>query len=235
MNKVELSNIINTLPISSLLLIGLLSLIPIISISMTSYIKVSVVLSILRSALGGAQIPSQAVSGILAVLISFITVEPMLEVSYDRISKSSKQEIVERITYVSDPLIQFVKENVQIRERVELNKIYYDRLKNTNGQVLCDQKSNEYKQCLDKNERVSTLLLAFILGEIRLACNIGLYILAPFLIIDLVVSTLLTGFGMMMVSPVTITFPVKILVFLLSDGWRLLIENLVLTYKIPEL
>jgi len=244
------SNILSlssSFPINQVLSLIVLGALPIIFMTTTSYLKVSVVLSVLRSALGGGQIPSQSLSGILALLISLFTISPVIEnmlTRYDSensknpkssLIKKTELTIVSKVTFVFEPLIEFMRLNTQLKER-----LYFYRLdrKRTLGDKFSDiECSNtdidQLKQCLKMNESISSLVISYVSSELRTACTLGVYIFVPFLVIDLVISTLLTGLGMMMVSPVTITLPLKLLVFIMSDGWRLLIENLVNNYKLP--
>ena len=252
MDRLNISQLANSFPIGNMFLLVVLSLLPLIFLASTSYLKVSVVLSLLRSALGGGQVPSQAISGVLALLISLYTISPVLEQivgrfeEYAETNKNKKAEdsqFLAKIKYASEPLLAFIKENVQQRERIYFYKLEQQRkyqFSRKEGQMPpqgpCQElDSSSFKQCLSDNETPQSLLLSFVVGELRVACMLGVYIFIPFLIIDLVISTLLTGLGMMMVSPMTITLPIKLLVFVVGDGWRLLVENLILSYKLPTL
>ncbi|HMO19082.1 MAG TPA: EscR/YscR/HrcR family type III secretion system export apparatus protein [Oligoflexia bacterium] len=253
--------------ILSLLALGAL---PIVFMCATSYLKVSVVLAILRNALGGGQLPSQALSGMLALIISLFTMFPVLELcldSYTRYeennpiieAKGSKEtrkksgvlNIINKSKAGLAPLSEFLRLNTSPRERMFFFSLDQKRLivtSRNNSPLNEDELSSEKPEmpciklagtaletCLREHERVSGLLLSFMMSELRSACTIGIYLFLPFLVIDLIVSTILTGLGMMMVSPITISLPLKLLIFVLSDGWRVLTEKLILAYQIPGL
>jgi type III secretion protein R len=247
--------------ISHILILGILGLLPVAMISMTSYLKVSIVLSTLRNALGGGQIPSQAISGILALIITFFTMSPVLESCFHSFQNfkpeghektSSFEDTIERGKASLKPVLEFLKLNTNPRERLfffgldakrNLGSLSRDRpivppLPDEPVQAIEDSPCEgidgaALKECLDIHERVSSLILSFVMSELRTACTMGIYLFLPFLVIDLIVSTILTGLGMMMVSPVTITLPLKLLLFVVSDGWRSLTESLILGYVMP--
>lgn len=263
--------------VSQIFILLLLGLVPIAMMSMTSYLKVSIVLSVLRNALGGGQIPSQAISGILALIITFFTMAPVFELCFNAFSKvestgtsksSSKksnntselEENIAKLKAGGEPLLGFLRRNTNIKERIYFFQLDEKRTyakpdasadsfveglvkessantpsnEDTTSTVLCSGvDSLELEACLEKHERITSLVLAFVMSELRTACTMGVYLFLPFLVIDLIIATVLTGLGMMMVSPVTISLPIKLLLFVLSDGWRILTESLVLGYVLP--
>ncbi len=235
MNEIAaLSNFSKHIPSDSMLSLIFVGMIPIIFISTTCYLKVSIVFAVLRSALGGGQIPSQAISGLLSLLVSFYTVAPVLSQMMELFNKDIEISVLEKINLLSEPLLNFVRTNVQPTERLFFHNLELKRSSARQNKPNCIVDNEvESEKCLKQNESLPSLILAFVSGELRIACLIGVYIFVPFLVIDLIVSTLLTGLGMMMVSPVTISLPLKLLVFVLSDGWRSLIEHLITGYHLP--
>lgn len=207
------------LPTQNILLLIGVALIPLLALSMTSYIKVSVVFSILRSAFGAGQIPTNTVSGILTLLITLYTMEPLMREAASRFESQSKSTTYQKMVNSIQPFTDFVSKNTSEEEKHYFKELECARNNSCNRQTAL-------------NENISLSLLAFITSELKAAFNLGVRICIPFLIIDLVVSTLLTALGMMMVSPVTITFPLKLLLFIYSDGWSLLISHLIKGYQI---
>lgn len=259
----------NGVSLSQIILLFSVGLIPIVLMSMTSYLKVSIVLSILRNALGGGQIPSQALSGILALVITFFTMAPVLESclvefsNQEEIVKNASKSLASKKTISLEttikhfrsglsPLLEFIKLNTSLEERLFFLRMDKKRVllkQNKTQESLQNNFSpledkdfhsecenilpEEVVSCLEKHERVSSLVISFIISELRIAFTIGIYLFLPFLVVDLLVSTILTGLGMMMVSPVTISLPIKLLLFVISDGWRILTESLILSYVLP--
>lgn len=229
--------------ITYVVILGLMGLLPLVFMACTSFLKISIVLSVLRNALGGGQVPSQAISGVITLVLSVYTMAPIFEKCIERsqgveVEKSnySVPSILEKVKIVFLPVVDFMRENTPIKERVYFLELQNKRRIKSSVETqspVCDPgKIDEYRTCIDKSEGVSSLLLSFIASEIRTACTIGVLIFLPFLAVDLIVSTILTALGMMMVSPVTISLPLKLLLFVMSDGWRLLMENLILSYTV---
>jgi type III secretion protein R len=249
--------------VSQILMLLMVGLVPVAMMSMTSYLKVSIILAVLRNALGGGQIPSQAISGILALVITFFTMAPVLESCMSTFSacqtradgKSSFEHSLLSIRAGIEPLLGFLKQNTSMEERIFFFRLderrSFNKKKlpesvdeesdtgdtinghNAQNSVCGEMEAESLLSCLDTHERISSLVLSFVMSELRTACTMGVYLFLPFLVIDLLISTILTGLGMMMVSPVTISLPVKLLLFVVTDGWKLLTESLISGYIIP--
>ncbi len=256
--------------VSQIVLLFLVGLVPIAMMSMTSYLKVSIILAVLRNALGGGQIPTQAISGVLALIITFFTMAPVLESCMLSFSKyelatdqkaskkqSSFENTLSQMRSGVEPLVMFLKQNTSLEERAHF--FYLDEKRSRGAKNVSvkgegeegeegakvseisevelfrcsDMKGEPLRACIDSNERVASLILSFVMSELRTAFTMGIYLFLPFLVIDLIISTVLTGLGMMMVSPVTISLPVKLLLFVVTDGWRILTESLILGYVLP--
>jgi len=226
--------------ISYIFVLAALGLLPLIFMACTSYMKISIVLSVLRNALGGGQIPSQAISGVITLVLSVYTMAPVFEQSIQAInqieinkSTIATSGIVTKLKSIGDPLLNFMRLNTPIKERAYFLNLHTKRIANKDIKQVCKQASVlEYESCISEQEGLPSLLLSFLVSELRSGCTIGVYLFLPFLAIDLIISTILTALGMMMVSPVTISLPIKLILFVLSDGWRLLMENLILSYHI---
>jgi flagellar biosynthetic protein FliP len=199
------------------LILTLLALVPAILVSMTSFIRIVVVLSMVRHAFGMPETPPNAVLMSLALFLTAFTMSPTLtELNKDALQPmlAGKIDAQQALTTGSAPLRTFML--AQTRDQ-DLESIY--AIANT--------------PLPDRPEQVEILKLApaFILNELRVAFTIGFIILLPFLLIDLVVSSILLSLGMMMVPPTTISLPIKLLMFVLIDGWRLVLEGVLGSFQ----
>ncbi|MCE3261335.1 MAG: flagellar biosynthesis protein flip [Pseudoduganella sp.] len=193
-----------------------LSLAPAILVSMTAFIRIIVVLSMLRHALGTQETPPNTVLVSLALFLTLFTMAPVLE-QVNRAAfqpymagKLSTSQALER---GSQPLRDFM-----VRQTRESDMALMVELSKKPMPASADEVG------------MAELIPAFMLSELRAAFQIGFVVLLPFLLIDLLVSTLLMALGMMMVPPVTVALPVKILMFVLIDGWSLVVKALLGTF-----
>ena len=193
------------------LILTLLAVVPAILVSMTSFIRIVIVLAMVRHAFGMPETPPNAVLVSLSLFLTAFTMGPTLTA----VNQSALQPLLEGRIGVeqameagSAPLRNFMLS--QTRDS-DIESIY--AISNT--------------PLPDRPEQVEILKLApaFILNELRVAFTIGFVILLPFLVIDLVVSSILLALGMMMVPPATIALPIKLLMFVLIDGWKLVLEG----------
>lgn len=196
--------------------ITLLSVAPALLLMMTSFTKIIVVLSLTRNALGLQGIPPNQVLAGLALFLSLFVMGPVLsEVNdlgvqpYLDGSKSQSQAFDDGVA----PLREFMLDQTRQDELAMLSKVADKELPATREDVP-----------------LTTLIPAFVLSELKSAFIIGFVIFIPFLIIDLIVSAALMSMGMMMLPPVMISLPFKILLFVLVDGWGLIITALVQSY-----
>jgi flagellar biosynthetic protein FliP len=200
------------------LLITLVSLAPAMIVVVTSFTRFVVVLSFLRTALGTQQSPPHTVLVALAVFLTIFVMQPTFENIYNEAVEplmSNKIDEKEAFVKASIPISQFMLKNVRdddLRLFLDLAKV--EKLENPEDTPL---------RCLAP---------AFLISELRRAFEIGFLIFIPFLIIDLVVASVLMAMGMMMLPPVMISLPFKIIFFVLIDGWHLLSASLVNSVKI---
>ncbi len=193
------------------LILTLLAVVPAILVSMTSFIRIVIVLSMVRHAFGMPETPPNAVLVSLSLFLTAFTMSPVLgELNRDTIQPllAGKMGVERAMETGSAPLRKFML--TQTRD-ADIESMY--AISNT--------------PLPDRPEQVEILKLApaFILNELRVAFTIGFVILLPFLLIDLVVSSILLSLGMMMVPPTTISLPIKLLMFVLIDGWKLVLEG----------
>ena len=217
-------------PVLLFIAVSALSLLPFIVLLMTSFVKISVVLSILKSALGASQIPpSQVITGLALILTLFVmapTGERMFRAAEPELGRSANAELVsgqslEAIGVAADkakePLREFLLRHCSARDRGQFHAL-----------SLRMRTPEERSGISDRDFLV--LIPAFLSSELRRAFEIGFLLFIPFLVVDMVISNLLLALGMHMLSPTTVSLPFKLLLFVLADGWQLLLRGLVESY-----
>ena len=217
-------------PVTTVLMLSLLSLAPFLLMMTTSFVKFSVVFSILRSALGTQQIPPTPVILGLAVVLSAYVMGPTASqvmaalrtslekpVTADVVSPAGSRMIFDAIERGREPLRDFLKRHAHPQER-ELFHHFAVQMK-----AQGEEKKTEADDLI-------VLVPAFAVSELSEAFMFGFLIFLPFLVIDMVVSNTLLALGMHMLSPTTVSMPFKILLFVMIDGWDLLIRGLLQGY-----
>ena len=198
-----------------LLVLTVLSLAPSILIMMTSFVRIIIVLHFVRSAIGTqTSPPNQVLIGLALFLTIFIMWPTFNTINQKAIIPFDKGEITqeEALKRGEEPIREFMYGQTQ---RKDLN-------------LFCDIAKVKYKDYDDVPFYV--LVPSFVLSELRTEFIIGFIIFIPFIVIDMVVASVLMAMGMMMLPPTTISLPFKILLFILADGWDLVIGNLVKTF-----
>ena len=197
-------------------LLTVLSLAPAILVCVTSFTRIIVVLSFLRNALGTQQTPPNVVLISLALFLTGFVMAPTLQASYnDGIEPLIQEKIGEQeaITRALVPLHAFMIDHVRSQDL----KLFADIAK---IDTVADPKDTPLR----------ILVPAFMISELRRAFEIGFLLFLPFLIIDMVVASILMSMGMMMLPPVTISLPFKLIFFVLVDGWYLVAGSLVQSF-----
>lgn len=190
-----------------------LSLAPSILIMLSSFTRIIVVLSMLRNALGLQQTPPNTVIISLSLFLTLFTMMPVAKVIYEESYQPYEAHEIDTETALNkaaEPLKQFMLK--QTREK--------------DMQVIL-QLAKEPMPSSAKEMKLYQLIPAFLLSELQTAFQIGFMIFLPFLLVDLIVSGILMTMGMMMMPPMSISLPVKILLFVLIDGWDLVVQALV--------
>lgn len=200
-----------TLTIQILLLMTGLTLLPAALIAMTSFLRIIVVLALLRQALGTMQTPTNQVLIGLALFLTLFIMAPILDKIYQT------------------AITPYLDEQIKFQEAIEIGKkpIHQFMIQQTREEDLgmfAEMADVELKDPASVPFKV--LVPAFMTSELKTAFQIGFMIFIPFLIIDLVVATLLMSMGMMMLSPMIISLPFKIMLFVLIDGWALIMGTL---------
>ncbi|MCM3787559.1 flagellar type III secretion system pore protein FliP [Domibacillus indicus] len=199
-----------------LLMLTVLSLAPSILILMTCFTRIVIVLSFVRTALGTQQMPPTQVLLGLSLFLTFFIMSPVLqEVNEEALTPLFNEEInlEEAYSLASGPFKEFMSEQTRQKDL----------------QLFLDYTQAEQPKSID-DIPLTTLVPAFALSEIKTAFQIGFMIFIPFLVIDMIVASVLMSMGMMMLPPVMISLPFKILLFVLIDGWYLVIESLLQSF-----
>lgn len=195
------------------LLLTLLALLPAVAICMTPFIRFVVVLSMIRHAFGMPETPPSQVLISLAIFLTAFTMGPTLSAVNSGALQpfmDGKLTVQQAIDGGSGPMKEFMLRQVQDQDIKAVYDIARQPLPETASEVGLAQ-----------------LTTAFMLNELRVSFKIGFVILLPFLLIDLVVAGILLALGMMMVPPSTISLPIKVLMFVLIDGWSLVLQGVV--------
>jgi flagellar biosynthetic protein FliP len=201
------------------ILLGLtvLSLAPAILMSMTSFVRIVIVLSMLRHALGMQETPPNTVVISLALFLTFFTMSPAL-------TQMNAQALQPFMAGKMAPEAAVAKGVVPLRE------FMVRQTREADLALMVELAKAEQPSTIDDISMVQ-LIPAFMLSELRAAFQIGFVIFLPFLLVDLIVSSALMSLGMMMVPPASISLPLKILMFVLIDGWNLVVRALLGTFN----
>ncbi len=208
-----------------------LSLLPFAIMLLTSYIKIVIVLSLLRNALGVQQSPpNQVLTGIallMTIYVMFPTGLKMYQAGEDYINSHTPNTLIssESAIYAvgvmdrcKEPMRDFLQRNTTSKNMTSFYQLAYKSF------------PESYRPTLKPNDFI-VLVPAFITTQIKAAFEIGVLIYLPFFVIDLVTSNILLAMGMMMLSPLTIALPLKLLLIVMVDGWTLIIQGLVLSFR----
>lgn len=209
-------------PLNLILGLVVAGLVPFIAVVATSFIKISVVLLLVRNALGVQQIPPNMVLNALAVIISGYIMAPVFVETFDILaagtfSFDSVAGVRETFNAAKDPLVGWLKYHSDPRETAFFVEAAAEIWPETLAQAVSE-------------DNLAIMLPAFTVSQLREAFEIGFLLYLPFIAIDLIVSNILLALGMMMVSPLTISLPFKLFLFVMVDGWSRLILGLISTY-----
>jgi flagellar biosynthetic protein FliP len=199
-----------------LVMMTLLGLIPSMVILTTSFTRIIIVLSLLRQALGVGQTPPNQVLVGIAIFLSFFVMKPVFDQVYEEAYiplEANEVTFQQGLEKALPPLKNFMLS--QVREK---------------DLLMFMEMANEEMVESEEDIPLTTLMPAFITSELKTAFTIGFLIYIPFVVIDLVVASVLMSMGMMMLSPMMISMPFKLLLFVLVDGWALITGSLVATF-----
>ncbi|HEY7135149.1 MAG TPA: flagellar type III secretion system pore protein FliP [Acidimicrobiia bacterium] len=199
-----------------ILLLSLLAVAPALILMLTSFTRIVIVLSLTRNALGLQTIPpNQVVIGLSLFLSLFVMFPTLSQMNKDALQPLLKGDITTKVAYdrATGPLKTFMLKQTR---KSELN--------------LFINASKQPKPKTPKDVSMATLIPAFVLSELKTAFIIGFVIFIPFLVIDLVVSSSLMSMGMFMLPPVLVSLPFKLLLFVMVDGWALIVKSLITSF-----
>jgi flagellar biosynthetic protein FliP len=201
-------------------LLTILSLAPSILVMVTSFTRIVVVLSFVRTALGTQQTPPNQVLVSLALFLTLFVMMPTLQASYDegiRPLLDGKIDEMQALDRASRPVETFMLAHVRPQDL----DLFVDMAGMTDA---ADKDGEAFRAPL------RVLIPAFMVSELRRSFEIGFLVFVPFLVIDMVIATVLMSMGMMMLPPVVVALPFKIVFFVLVDGWYLIVGSLVRSY-----
>ena len=199
-----------------LILLTILSLAPSILIMLTGFIRTLIVLSFVRRALGTSQEPSNQILIGLALFITFFTMSPVIDQIYQ---KSFKPYVDRQIDYVE----------AYNQAITPIRNFMFKHTRKTDLALFVGMENGPKPQTRDDLSTIS-LIPAFLTSELRTAFQMGVVIYLPFLVIDMIVASILMSMGMMMLPPAMLSLPFKILLFVMVDGWNLVIKSIVLSF-----
>jgi len=218
-------------PISLAIGLAILALLPLAAVMTTSFLKLAVVFALVRNALGVQQVPPNMALYGLALILSAYVMGPVVLQAGKELRAAREQPaaavpgqapdrvgaMLDAVARAGEPLRDFMLKNSKPEQR--------DFFVRTARVLWGESQASELRE-----QDWLVLVPAFLVSELTAAFQIGFLLYLPFVIIDLIVSNILLAMGMMMVSPVTISMPLKLFLFVMVDGWTRLIQGLVLSY-----
>lgn len=209
--------------ISLIAILSLFTLLPFFIASGTCFIKFSIVFVIVCNALGLQQVPSNMTLNGVALLLSMFVMLPVgKEIYYNSQNENLTFDNVESVVnFVETGMSGYKSYLIKYSEPELVN--FFEKIRKADD----NEENDEFNK---ENISILSLLPAYALSEIKSAFIIGFYIYLPFVVVDLVISSVLLTLGMMMMSPVTISTPIKLILFVAMDGWTMLSKGLILQY-----
>jgi len=223
------SNSIASRPLVMMVALGALALIPFVLLMVTSFVKIAVVLSIVRSALGTQQIPpTQVITGLAIILTVYImapvgmdmyrSAGSLVETPGEMMSVQTVGVLVKAVDKAKEPMRDFLLKHSTFKDR----NMFFSLAK----RIRTDERD---KALLSENDFI-VVVPSFVISELKQSFQIGFILFVPFIVVDMVVANILLALGMHMLSPTVISMPFKLLLFVLVDGWYLITKGLVLSY-----
>ncbi|MGX9758170.1 flagellar type III secretion system pore protein FliP [Clostridioides difficile] len=217
LSKLPLADVPYTSSMQLFLFLTALMFLPFVMFMMTSFVRIVISLSFLKSALGAQQaIPSQVLVGLAIVLTIFIMRPVLNEINEKALQPYIKEDIT--------------MEKAMKEAEVPIKEFLLKQTRQTDLDLFVEQAGLKEKKLTRENIPLSVVVPAFAISELKTAFQIGFLIYIPFLIIDLVVASVLMSMGMFMLPPVMISLPFKLLLFVMVDGWNLIVKTLILGF-----
>ncbi len=222
-----------------------LALVPFVLIMVTSFVKIAVVLSIVRQAVGTQQIPpTQVITGMAIILTVYIMMPVGLEIYHQANELVSTQTAKNKAnkSKAKDPNISQMFKNLSVDDVIDIARLAQAPMRNflikhahLKDRDMFYKLAWRMRKPRDRAELSDTdwtiVIPSFVISELKEAFQIGFILFVPFLVVDMVVANILMALGMQMLSPTTISLPFKILLFVLVDGWYLITKGLVIGYQ----
>lgn len=210
---------------SLIALITITALVPFIVAAGTCFIKFSIVFVLVRNALGIQQVPSNMTLNGIALFLALFVMTPVIQKGYEQFQAERIQiTSVESIVHFADTGLEGYRAYLKKYSDPDLLNFFENAQR---GRLSEDDAD---KATPVENPSIIALLPAYALSEIKAAFKIGFYLYLPFIVVDMVISCILLALGMMMMSPVTISVPIKLILFVAMDGWTLLSKGLIMQY-----
>ena len=224
-------------PLWLIIIASIIAILPIVVGVLTSYIKINVVLSMLKSGIGAQQVPGALTVMALSFAMTAFIMGPVIEdtakiISEKKMPQFSQMPNKQDFAYINELLIpwrEFMKNHAGERELDVLSEIA-DRSTSEVSASMLEKKGDASLPSTNGQDSMRILIPAFVLTELKEGFAMGFVLLLPFLAIDLIVGNILAGMGMHMLSPTMISLPLKLILFVLADGWILLTKGLVNSY-----
>jgi type III secretion protein R len=216
-------------PIALMIVLGMLALLPVAAVMTTAFLKIAVVLALLRNALGIQQVPPNMALYGLALILSAYVMAPVITEVGDALQAPAAgstatqdgsgqvQHVLQAVSRGVEPMRRFMLKTSKPEQR----EFFVASARTLWG----EQQSAGLKE-----DNFLILIPAFVVTELTSAFQVGFLLYLPFIIIDLIVSNVLLAMGMMMVSPITLSIPLKLFLFVMVDGWTRLIQGMILSY-----
>jgi type III secretion protein R len=210
---------------SLIALVAITAIIPFLVAAGTCYIKFSIVFVLVRNALGIQQVPSNMTLNGIALFLAMFVMMPVIQKGYEQYQSEHIQfNSVESIVHFADTGLDGYRSYLKKYSDPDL----LDFFEKAQAGQLSEERAAQ--AVTSDNPSIVALLPAYALSEIKAAFKIGFYLYLPFIVVDMVISCILLALGMMMMSPVTISVPIKLILFVAMDGWTLLSKGLVMQY-----
>ncbi len=199
-----------------LVVMSLFSLLPFMFCCMTSFLRFTIVFSMLKTAMGTQQVPPSIVIIGLSMILTFYTMGGVFQKMYDMgsVPYMKNQDLIQTIDLGSKPLKEFM-----MKQTRESDLAFFIEL------------SNKKPPESPEDITIWQVAPAYILSELKTAFEIGFIVFVPFIVLDLIVANILLALGMFMLSPTIISLPFKLLIFIAVDGWALIVQGLVQSYN----
>jgi len=207
-----------SLTLQVVILMTVLTLLPSLLIMMTSFVRIIIVMSLLRQAIGTAQTPPNIVLIGISLFLTFFIMSPILQTVYN------------------DAAIPYIEEEIPAEQAIEIalepiRTFMVTQTREDDLMIFSDIGEYEYDG-VEENIPLNVLIPSFMTSELKTAFTIGFLIYIPFVIIDLIVASILMSMGMMMLSPMMISMPFKLMLFVLADGWILIMQSLTASFSL---